>query len=146
MRNQNWGFQFLLFPSGITLSPKQVQRGMQLAKERGLRNVELKVGGRQVSFFGQPWLHSLITSSLYTFFGTRLWMHSRWTIRITPLILYGHASLGNTCQTRKSEEQWGTDDEGMGVQTNVLQTEKSVLLEDVMAVYIQICRGDGPSS
>lgn len=31
--------------AGITLSPKQVERGTQLAKERGLNNVNFQVGG-----------------------------------------------------------------------------------------------------
>jgi hypothetical protein len=44
--------------AGITLSPRQVGRGMELARERGLNNVELKVrraqggGGSNIALGG----------------------------------------------------------------------------------------------
>lgn len=41
-------------PPGITLSPRQVERGMQLAKERGLDNVQLQVRARGTLRSGRP--------------------------------------------------------------------------------------------
>ena len=43
-----------LYPAGITLSPAQVKRGTELAKERGLENIQFQVRTKAFHLAGVP--------------------------------------------------------------------------------------------